>query len=413
MGMILPEFLLFAIYGVVNAYLPLFLRNSGYSASEIGILYGFFNAAGVVLPALLTPFLSKRGGFAFCLVILGILLALIPFPLFMIRGFAFAAFFMSLYAVPYRWVVPVSDLLITKNLGTRQERYGFIRVFGSIGFVAMTLLMQAFVQPENCGQREMILWISAPAFLFVFSMLARNLFESVRSLKSAKSEKNLSPVNAAEVCQCENPAESKDSSLSTSKNEKSTGQILKSFGPGFYAMILVIFFEFFGMTPANQYLSIYVQEELKINAAGLLWALNSIVEIPFMFFSGFIIKKVGEKPLILLCTLMVTVRNLLYAFLPGFAGALAGQLTHSFTYGLFYPACVCFCSKASESGRSQGMLAMMVFQTAYGISNVVGSPVGGFLIDLWGYRPLFCFFAFFPLLSVILYKIWAFSNAKK
>jgi len=57
MKMSAPIFLLFAIYGVINVYLPLVLRSMGFTPSHVGYLLALFEVAGLVFPFLLSPFI--------------------------------------------------------------------------------------------------------------------------------------------------------------------------------------------------------------------------------------------------------------------------------------------------------------------------------------------------------------------
>lgn len=394
MNMIVPEFVLFSVYAVVNAYLPLFLRTIGYGATQIGFLYAVFNGTAVIAPLFIAPALARRGWFASALLVLGAVLALVPVPLIYARHFALTALCMGVYAVAYRMVIPVSDALITQTLDTRRERYGAIRVWGSIGFVAAALFMQRKVHAESATRLTMMLWLSLPALAFTLSMLVRNALCDRRPHTATPAE----PAQPASV-----PTEA-------AGNTASTLSVLRSFGAGFYLVMFVIFMEYFGMIPANQYISMYAEEELHVRGAGVLWALSAAIEIPFMFASGLFVRRFGSRRLIIVSTLSVTVRNLLYAFVPGFAGCIAGQLLHSLSYGLFFPSCVAFCSESASRANPDGcsraaLLAMSIQNAVYCLASVIGAPVGGIIIDSMGYRALFLFFAAFPLAAVTVYAL--------
>ena len=45
-----PYFLLFSIYAIINAYLPIMLRTLGFSTAQIGILLGIIEIVGVCAP---------------------------------------------------------------------------------------------------------------------------------------------------------------------------------------------------------------------------------------------------------------------------------------------------------------------------------------------------------------------------
>ena len=110
MKMSAPIFLLFAIYGVINVYLPLVLRSMGFTPSHVGYLLALFEVAGLVFPFLLSPFISKKGLHGPFLFISGIILSLLPFPLVKIGGFTMTAILLAMYATGYKGIVPFQIL---------------------------------------------------------------------------------------------------------------------------------------------------------------------------------------------------------------------------------------------------------------------------------------------------------------
>lgn len=394
MNMFIPEFLMLAIYGVQNAYLPLFLRNVGFSATELGFLYSFFNISGIIVPLAFTPLIAKRNNFAASLCFFAVMLALIPFALFT-GNFAFTALFLSLYAAFYKWLIPVSDSIITSTLGEAQEKYGMVRVAGSLGFVAMTLVMQHFCRIDGITKQSMILWLSVPAFVFGLSVALRSFILHLASARKASMMNASSSANSVSGGQKPLPA--------AGDVPESTLQILRFLGVDFYLMLFIMFIEFFAMVPSNQFLSLYVKESLHINASGVLWALGACAEVPLMFFSGRLIRRFGSEKILLFSTLVVTVRNLLYTLVPTIGGAVLGQLTHSITYGLFFPAGIMFCSKMSKLKPKATVIAMTLFSSVGGLAAVIGAAAGGVIIDNLGYRPLFLVFAAFPVIAVTAY----------
>ncbi len=74
-------FLLFAVYGIVNTYLPVLLKSIGYGTGEVGILLGIFETAGVILPLFLSTAVDKNGKYGAVMIGLGVIMsvALLPF----------------------------------------------------------------------------------------------------------------------------------------------------------------------------------------------------------------------------------------------------------------------------------------------------------------------------------------------
>jgi MFS transporter, PPP family, 3-phenylpropionic acid transporter len=377
MLMAVPDFLLFTVVSVVTVYLPLFLQAMGYTTTQIGFLLAFFNVAGIIIPLFVTPLMSRTKRLGAVLLIIAAGMAVIPVPLFHYRGFALTALFLAVYAAFYRSAIPVCDSMINDILGVHREKYGYVRVFGSIGFVVMSLILQHFIVLAECTVSEMTAWMSLPAVLFALTVLP---FTGV-----SKKTHGLLPGQ-------------KDENAGTFRDT------IVSFGAGYYLVLFVIFMQNMGMIPASQFLSLYVKDFLHSDASGFVWAFNALCEIPFMFLSGRFIRRYGALPLLLLCTGAVTVRMSLYAFIPNLAGVMLGQAMHSLTFGLFYPSCIMYCAQAAHSRRAL-VVSMTLFTMTGSLANVLGSSLGGWLIDTVGYRGMFCVFALMPAVGLMLYGI--------
>jgi len=385
--MALPDFIFFLITAVVNVYLPLFLQMMGYTATQIGLLLGFFNAVGIVVPLLVTPLVSKSKHLALLLALLGIAMAVSAFPLFHLHVFVLTAIFLSLFSVFYKIAMPVCDSMINEALGTRRDLYGRVRVFGSTSFVIMSLVMQYSIGLRQCSTIEMSLWTAIPPLLFAIAVMLVALFAGL-GVPSAN-----------------------EASCTVQEKPEPFLQTIKSFGAEYYLILFVIFMQYLGMVPSNSFFSLYVQNELHSSMSGFLWAFSALCEIPFMFLSNKFLRKYKPRSLILFCTTMVTVRMMMYAFIPNFTGALLGQMMHSVTFGLFYPAAVLYCAQAAKTKRAL-VTSMSLLTAVNGIANVVGSAVGGVIIDSVGFKILFCLFAGIPFIGITVYAVVALLRRK-
>lgn len=394
MIMALPDFLIFLVTAVVSVYMPLFLQMMHYSATQIGFLLACYNAMGIVVPLLGMPFISKSKHLGLLLALFGVAMALMTIPLYMFNTFWMTAVFITLFAVFYKMTIPLCDSMINEALGVRRDLYGRVRVFGSVAFVIMSLVMQHFIAERVCSLTEMILWTGIPSALFAASVLLVSTSHSgnVRSSEDSGEKGNNKPLGATA------------SLKETTRSEPQLGFVatLKSFDKEFYLILFVVFMEYMGMVPSNNFMSLYVQNELHSNMSGFLWAFSAICEIPFMFLSSVFIRRFKARPLILICTAAVTLRMAAYAFIPNFTGAMIGQALHSVTFGLFYPACVMYFAQASKTKRAL-VISMSLLAAVSGIANVVGSSLGGVIIDTLGFKMLFCIFGILPLIGLAVY----------
>ncbi len=370
-------FTLFTIYAVINSHLSLMLRSMGYSATVVGILMSVFEIAGVIVPLVVCPLVEKKKWFGPFLVITAIIMIVIPIPLLKVWNPVITALCLCFFAVGYKASVPVSDTMTNALLGEHQEKYGMIRASGSFSFVVMNLIMQAFYNIERDGVETLLWWIIAPAVAYGVTILAvPRIFHGEQFAAARPAEKDAEP------------------------HQKTFD--LSGFPPAYWAGLALIFFAFFGLTPANRFLSMYIKEELHSNTTSLMWAISAAAEVPFMFFSYKFLKRFGALKVIIFCAFISGVRVLCYVAMPNMAGCVLGQLLNAFTYGLFHPAAVLFASEYAPADKK--VLSMSLYSIfAVGIASILGNAVGGVVIDHSGYQTLFFSFGLIPLAAVAVY----------
>jgi PPP family 3-phenylpropionic acid transporter len=183
-----------------------------------------------------------------------------------------------------------------------------------------------------------------------------------------------------------------------------TGNAKSFWTPYFILGFLMIFFNKLALSPVQNFLSLYVLEELKSNSVGLVSAIATTSEIPLMLFSSRILKKINPLALLALGSVAAIVRLLMYIIFPSLGGVIAGQLLHSLTYGTFHPAAVAFISSCvPPKQRALGMSLYVALGT--GLPTLIGNFSGGFIIENAGFHILFGSFTAFALIGAILYIV--------
>ena len=446
MNMIVPSFFLFAVYAGINAWLPLFLRNMGYSVVHIGFLLAVFEVFGVIVPFFTGNIPAKNGKYGLFLFINGCVLALIPCVMFSLPLFALTALCLAVYASAIKAVIPVSDSFIGLQLGTKRDRYGRIRAVGSLGFVVANIVMQRFIHIDTISALETVLWMTVPAVLFSLSLIVIPGIIAPLPPPSPTSEKTPSSPNVTGTAQALQtssdvtgtaPAESAlaagnasaagtpaDRTEKTEKPEKTEltekskiprgffetiagafSLFFGQFSPYYWLVLALIFLTMFGQAPTNHFFSMYVREYLHSDAAGFLWVLSALSEIPFMFFSNRFIRRYGSVKLLLFCSVASSVRNLVYVCFPSVAGAAAAQLFNSVTFGLFHPAAVIF---AAQHARriEQFVLSQLLYSIcAIGTAKILASALGGIVVHRFGYGFLYASYSAFPLAGILLFAV--------
>jgi len=404
----LPYFLLFSIYAIINTYLPIMLRSLGFSASDIGILLGIIEIAGVCVPLFIIPQLDKTGRYGLMMCLFGLDIALLLLPMLRFHSFIVTAVCLGIFAVGFKGMVPVLDGFTTKALGRHDAQYGKIRALGSVGFVGMNLFLQ--LHPLISGKRPLsvILAVSTGALLFVALLRwVPDLYDFSFACTDKKNDAKVQSKWDAAVPDGQEPltAELFPKDLikpNAPDKEKLTAQDAApaAFPKLFWEYLLLIFFAFLGLVPCQRFFSLYVEEYVKIEASAGLWALSAMAEIPVLLISGKLIRRFDKDRLLAICLFSIIVRNCCYIFIPGIAGAAVGQLFHSLSFGLFHPLSVLLCVLHS---RGNTVTAMTFFTAANGAAYVIGSMSGGYVIEYLGYPALFLLFNVFPSAGIVFY----------
>ena len=442
MNMIVPSFFLFAVYAGITAWLPLFLRNMGYSVVHIGFLLAVFEVFGVIVPFFTGNIPAKNGKYGLFLFINGCVLALIPCVMFSLPLFALTALCLAVYASAIKAVIPVSDSFIGLQLGTKRDRYGRIRAVGSLGFVVANIVMQRFIHIDTISALETVLWMTVPAVLFSLSLIVipgimtpllppsphvtgTAPSESAPALQRSSDVTGTAPSEAAVKAESVDlapaagtPADRTEKPEKTELTEKpkiprgffgtiagAFSLFFGQFSPYYWLVLALIFLTMFGQAPTNHFFSMYVREYLHSDAAGFLWVLSALSEIPFMFFSNRFIRRYGSVKLLLFCSAASSVRNLVYVCFPSVAGAAAAQLFNSVTFGLFHPAAVMFAAQHARR-KEQYVLSQLLYSIcAIGTAKILASALGGIVVHRFGYGFLYASYSAFPLAGILLFAV--------
>jgi PPP family 3-phenylpropionic acid transporter len=375
---------MFFVYGVIAPYLPVLIRGLGYRAAVVGILLAIVEGAGVLGPFLLGRFSDKHGKYKGVIMLSYFLVMAAVLPLAISTQPLISAVLVAVLAIGYRSAMPLTEALATINLG-ESGNYGRFRVTGSLAFVFFVLLLQWIPVLPPDAPKNIAFWTIATSMLAIAVIF---LAPSKYTTRKPSPEKSPSDIAAGE--------DVKKPTIWT---------------PFFIAGLISISLNRLAMTPVNSFLSLFLIEYVQWDAVGLMWALASAAEIPFMFFSWRLIRRFGTMPILAFTGVMLALRLGIYAIFPFRAGIITAQLLHSFCYGLFHPAAVAFISGCvPPEQRSFGMTLYMSLGS--GVPTLIGNFIGGFIIDYAGYRQLFGFFTIFAVLGAVICIVYHFIHGK-
>ena len=129
----------FLYAGALVPYFALYLAARGFGAGAIAVVLAMPQLARVVAPAF-WGWLADRSGAARGIVVFSAAMVLAGFALLqVVDGYAGVVAIMLVMSLLSAGALPLVEALTLGSLGARSERYGPIRLWGSVGFVAGVL----------------------------------------------------------------------------------------------------------------------------------------------------------------------------------------------------------------------------------------------------------------------------------
>ncbi|GHV83784.1 MFS metabolite transporter [Spirochaetia bacterium] len=371
----------FAVYGILSPYISVLIRGYGWSHTVVGMVLAVCEGAAIISPFITGYFADKLGRYRPVILLSLAMTFVCGAGLFFSKNLVLCAILIPVLAFGYRSLQPLMDAVSTINLG-KDGNYGKYRTVGSIIFFSLVIFFQTTTIFRPNTPKNIAFWISAISFVSTAILF----FIPVSYFTNNKVSANQSK---AEI--------TKNNSVSVKH-----GAFRKLWSPLFILGFAIIFINRLAMSPVQGFISLYAIEDLNWDAVGLMWALSSGSEIPFIFLSKRIIKRFGALPLIAFSTAAVGVRLLIYVVFPFKAGVIAAQCMHSLCYGIFHPAAVAFISQCvPPEQRALGMSLYLSLGT--GVPTLIGNFIGGFIVETYGFRMLFGIFAALALPGLILY----------
>jgi PPP family 3-phenylpropionic acid transporter len=357
---LIPSYALaFTVFAVITPYLSIMVRNLGYSPFWVGILLGIFEGSAIAGPFFFGYWADKTGNFRSPLIVSCVLPVLTVIPLVRWIHPVVSAILLAALAFGFRSTSSLLDAITTVRIG-RSGNYGKIRTFGSLSFIIFVLFLQwtPFLKPDKA--KHIVFWIgvtSLAAIIYLF-FLPRVTFDVI-----------------------EHEHEKEDT-------EKGIPLLSIYFIGGF----AIIFLCRFAMSSVYTFFPLYLTETLNWNAVGLMFALSSASEVPFMYISVMLIRRFGALPLLAISAGGIALRLLLWALFPYKPVVIAAQLLHSLCYGTYHPAAVQFISSVFPA-KKRGIGMPVYLALGSGLPSLVGNMIGGVIVESIGYRPLFAIYA--------------------
>ena len=338
----------FAYYAALGAFTPywsLYLQSQGMGVAAISVLMSLWYATRILAPSTWTT-LAARSPRPIRWLQVGCWLTLASFSAFLMP-WKFAGLFVAMCAFCffYNAVMPQFESITQSHLHGRSDRYGLIRVWGSIGFIIVVALFGVLI--DHLGATTLP-WLMLPLF-------AGLLVSSYRNGYAAP------------------PA------MATQGDETGFRQRLRR--PETRAFFIAAFLVQVSFGPYYTFFSIYLGEHgYTPSVQGLLWSIGVLVEIGLLFLSQRIFRRWGARRLLVFSLGITSLRWWVTAAWPdSLAMMVLAQTTHAFSFAAFFAAAMLLLAEyfpGRHNGHGQGVF--------YGLSSGVGGVIGALLAgQLW------------------------------
>lgn len=368
-----------SLTAVILPYVQVMLSNHGFSPSVIGLFLSLYESIGIVGPFVIGSLSDRTGKPREVSIAITIVMVLATIPVALSSHPVMIAIFLSLSSFFWRSVYPVQDAMTIKRLGANASRYTYIRSLLTAGFIIFSLLHKATGWLDTSDNRSILMWIVAGGALYLVAIF---LVPKDRNITEADRSPSLWPFG------------------------KSKGDA-PVFTKTLTVAIIVIAFNRLAMSSINSFNSLYVKDVLeRADLVGVLNSIGAVCELLFMLLSGYLLgRKVKPMTLIALSALGLIVRLLLYAFVPTMFGAVLAQTLHSLTFGIFHPAAVMFIgTHVAKNRRAMGMA--LYTSLGVGLPAVIGSALGGVLVESLGFSGMFVIYTAFAAISLVIQWIF-------
>ena len=375
------------VNGIIPLYMPILLRDIGYRTALIGVFLAIAEGAGILGPFLFGRFADRSGNYKVSLITAYSITAAVTLPIAHITNPVITALLIVFISVGFRSVTPLIDAMTTINLGEKGN-YGRIRMFGSLSYVCFVFLMQwvPVMRPNTAG--NISFWMCLTCVLAITGTIIIPSKYANRRLNMENSKSGREPITS----------------------ETETKQKKSIWTPVFIIGLISIILSRLASTPAYSFFPLFLVEYMQWDAVGLMFGIGALSEIPVMYFSHRLIRRFGAMPLIAFSSAMVALRLGIYAIFPFKAGIVFAQLLNSICFGVFHPAAIVFISSCvPPEKRSFGMT--LYISVGWGIPNLIGNLLCGFVVEYAGYRQLFGSFTIFAILGAAVYYVYRFKEA--
>ncbi|MEY4277210.1 MAG: hypothetical protein RI975_475 [Pseudomonadota bacterium] len=347
-------FLYFAYVGLVSPYASLFFVDRGFSVIEIAVLMSMLQITRIVGPfswGWLSDYLSNRIGI---IRVCACLAALVFLCIFYLQDYIGFFIWMFVLHTILSSQMPLGETATIHALykdNSFDKRYGRLRLWGSIGFIAMVLFAGELFQRKGI---ELYPYVGT-VILFSLAAITFGLYEpKMERRKMVRGELFAVLIN-----------------------------------PDVRWFLVSGFFMIFAHASLYVFYSLYLAnlgyDKFQI---GLFWALGVAAEVLFFYFQNKVLSRIDSEIVLQGAFGIGVVRFILIAFFPTTIVLMLAQLMHAGTFAAHHSAATKLLQRwftGPLQARGQAIMATV----SYGLGGTIGGLCAGWIWDLFQPRDVF------------------------
>jgi PPP family 3-phenylpropionic acid transporter len=374
-------FILFFSFGIIGPYRALYFSQKGFSGTQIGVLIGIVPILSIlfqpVWSALSDLFHTRR-----LLLVIGCLgVSASMMGIGLVDSFKANFLFFTVFSIFITPIGPIGTALVLDYLDEieKPDSLSLIRVWGSIGFGASSLLLGSFLLDQSL---ELFPWLLVGVYLLLGLVCL------------------ILPENKIDISQPD--IKFKD----LTQLSKNTSFMLFLAGMVFIGATLLI---------ANNFQTVFLQS---LNASSLLIgitvALPALLEIPMLIITPTLLKKFRLRELIIAGAVLMPVRWGLFYMIQNPGWMIPAQILNGVATISIDIAGVSYIDKSIPSkwrATGQGLYTTAAFAIGPGIGNFIA----GAILDRFNVRAIWVLNIAFGLVGLLLvfFALWLFSGPVK
>ncbi len=344
--MFIPSLYYFLYFGAISVlfpYLALFYKGQGLTGGQIGLLAAISPIISFFSAPLWTGAAdaSHRHKLVTVVCILGVVIVTFIFP--NIASFGGLLLMISIYSLFSAPTGSLVDSAVLALLGDRKERYGRIRLWGTVGY--------GLVAPFA---GELIGRLGIKWAFWGYAILMMGGLLVVLRIPFRQSHSNNSFRSGMRVLIANQP---------------------------WMLFLVMVFIAGIGMAAISNYLFVYMQSlGASKTLMGFALTISTISEIPALFFSNHLLRRFGARGMLIIAMTTIGLRLAGYSLTTQPWVVLVIQLCHGLTFAAIYTAGVHYADQIAPPGMkatTQGMFT----GTYMGFGSAAGGLLGGVLMD--------------------------------